>query len=166
MKKTIIEYGLIILLVVFIRIFIITPIQVSGSSMNNTLQDNDIMLLNIIGYKLKNIKRFDIVVIDYEEEALIKRVIGLPGENIEYKDNKLYVDGNYIKELFINDEYTDDFSLNDLGYQVIPDNMYFILGDNRDNSTDSRYIGLINKDQIIGKTNIIIYPFSRWGLVK
>ncbi len=163
--KTIIEYSLIILLVILLRIFIITPVQVDGGSMMDTLHNNDIMILNIIGYRLGDVKRFDIIVFEYNDESLIKRVIGLPGEYIEYKDNQLYINNNLVEEVFL-DDYTPDFKLLDTGYERIPPNKYFVVGDNRDNSTDSRYIGFIDRDQIMGKSNIIIYPFKRLGKVR
>lgn len=163
--RTILEYGLIILVVILFRTYIITPVQVNGDSMLNTLHNDDVMLLNIIGYKIKDIKRFDIVVFKHYQDPLIKRVIGLPGEAIAFKDNKLYVDGEYITQPFLDDR-TEDFTLLDFGYEKIPPNQYFVLGDNRDNSTDSRYIGFIDKKKVMGKANFIIFPFNRFGVVK
>lgn len=158
--KTVVEYGLIILLVVLVRVYIVTPVQVSGASMDYTLHDRDIMLLNVINYRFKPIKRFEIVVIRYEGEALIKRVIGLPGETIKYEDNKLYIDGKYIEEPFLDEQRTDDVKA-----LTIPSGYYFVLGDNRLNSTDSRHLGLISKQQIKGKAQLVIFPFSRFGFV-
>ena len=90
--KEILPFILIVLIVILIRTYIITPAQVIGSSMEPTLYNSEIIILNKIHYKLSNIKRFDIVVIKMDnEKALIKRVIGLPGEKVEYKDNKLYI---------------------------------------------------------------------------
>lgn len=109
-KKELIEYLIIILVVLFIRFFIITPIKVQQKSMFPTLNPNDIMILDKISLKLGNIERFDIVVIKYEKEYLIKRVIGLPGEIIEYKEGKLYVNGKQIPETFIRVN-TADFKL-------------------------------------------------------
>jgi signal peptidase I len=168
MKKTLItigEYLLVIAFVILLRIFIITPIHVDGKSMENTLHNNDIMILNIIGYKLNSINRFDIVVIKYGDEHLIKRVIGFPGEIIEYKDNKLYVNDELIKDVV--KEQTSDFSTTELTEDgVIPKGKYFVLGDNRGNSADSRIIGFIDEKDIEGKTNLILFPINHFGIVK
>jgi signal peptidase I len=163
--KTICQYLAIIALVIIIRIFVVTPIEVDGRSMEDTLFDNDIMLLNIIGMKTSGINRFDIVVIKYENEYLIKRVIGLPGETVEYKDNKLYINDELTKDVV--DVSTADFSTDvTLEDGIIPENKYFVLGDNRGNSADSRVIGLIDKKDIIGKTSFILFPLNHFGKVK
>lgn len=164
--KTICEYLIIIAIVVVIRIFIMTPIEVNGRSMEPTLYNNDIMILNILGYKLGGIKRFDIIVIKYENEHIIKRVIGLPGETVEYRDNKLYINDRLISDILKGD-ITGDFTTKDLFENgVIPKDKYFVLGDNRNNSSDSRVIGLIDKKDILGKTNLMIFPFNHFGIVK
>ena len=129
-----------------------------------TLLDGDIMILDKIGYRINGLKRFDIVVIKYNNEKIIKRVIGLPGDYIEYKDNILYVNGKEIKEEYKRD-ITNNFSLKDLGYEKIPENKYLVLGDNRSISKDSRIIGLIDKEDIEGYTGIIVFPFNRIGNV-
>ncbi len=161
--KTIIPYIVIILFVVIIRSFIITPIQVDGMSMYSTLSDNEILILKKFD---KDYKRFDIIVFDYDGKKLIKRIVGLPGETLEYKNNKLYINGKYIKENFL-DSYnkTYDFKLKNIGYTRIPDNTYFVMGDNRTNSTDSRIIGTISKNKIKGKTNFVIYPLNKLGKI-
>lgn len=129
-----------------------------------TLLDGDIMILDKIGYRINGLKRFDIVVIKYNNEKIIKRVIGLPGDYIEYKDNILYVNGKEIKEEYKRN-ITNNFSLKDLGYEKIPENKYLVLGDNRGISKDSRIIGLIDKEDIEGYTGIIVLPFKRIGNV-
>lgn len=129
-----------------------------------TLLDGDIMILDKIGCRINGLKRFDIVVIKYNNEKIIKRVIGLPGDYIEYKDNILYVNGKIIKEEYKRD-ITNNFSLKDLGYEKIPENKYLVLGDNRGISKDSRIIGLIDKEDIEGYTGIIVLPFKRIGNV-
>lgn len=154
--KEFLPYFIIILVVVFVKMFVVSPIRVNGASMNPTLNDKDIMILNEISYGFSDIVRFDIVVVKEENEYLIKRIIGLPGEKIEYKDNKLYIDGKYVKEDFKHME-TMDFST------TLGEDEYFIMGDNRTNSTDSRIFGPISRDEIIGKTSLTILPISRFG---
>lgn len=154
--KEFLPYFIVILVVIFIKIFVFSPIRVNGASMNPTLNDKDIMILDEISYRFSEIERFNIVVVKEEDEYLIKRVIGLPGEKIEYKDNKLYVDGKYIKENFKHME-TMDFST------ALGEDEYFIMGDNRTNSTDSRIFGPVSRDEIIGKTSLTILPISRFG---
>ena len=144
--KELLPYIMIVVVVVAIRAFIATPVRVDGASMNPTLEDGEILIL----------KKYD-----RSLEKLVKRVIGLPGEKIAYKDNKLYVDGKRVKEPFEH-EVTDDFELE----EQIPEGYYFVLGDNRINSTDSRMIGAISKEQIQGTTNFSIFPFDKFGTVK
>ena len=160
--KELIPYVVIILIVVLLRTFIITPVQVEGTSMYPTLKDNEILLLKKYDHSFE---RFDIVVFDYNSSRLIKRVVGFPGEYIEYKDNKLYINGKRVKENFISTQKTSDFKLEEIGYDVIPDDYYFVMGDNRNNSTDSRIIGLVHKDDIAGATNLSLFPFSEAGKI-
>ena len=158
-KSIIKEYGLYIItiiLVLLVKKFVVSPIKVNGTSMMTTLHDGDIMILNIIGYRFDKINRFDIVVVDEGNEYLIKRVIGLPGEEIEYKDNQLYINGKKVKENY-GSQVTEDFKVK------VKKNSYFVLGDNRTNSLDSRHFGAFKKDRIIGKTSLIIFPFNRFG---
>lgn len=164
--KEITSYVLIILVVLLIKKYIFTPIRVNGESMYPTLKHNDIMILNEIGYYINGLDRFDIVVVDTNGEKIIKRVIGLPGDKVEYKDNKLFINDEEIKEDF-NHADTLDFSVNkDLGYEIIPDDYYFVVGDNRINSIDSRMIGLVSEKQILGKTKFVVYPFNRFGNIE
>ncbi len=159
--KEYLGYIVVIVIVLLIKQFVITPIRVNGNSMNNTLYDKDIMILDKISYRFNSIKRFDRVVIKKNREYLIKRVIGLPGDTLEYKDNKLYINQELVEENFLHKE-TLDYILE----EKIPDNYYFVVGDNRLDSLDSRYIGLISKDEILGKTSLVLFPFNRFGLKK
>lgn len=163
-KKEIIEYIVLIVVILLIRTYLFVPIMVSGNSMVPTLNNGDVMILNKFNYLVNDIERFDIVVVDYENEYIIKRVIGLPGDYVEYKNDILYVNGKKIKEEY-DREYTEDFNLNDLSIEKIPNNYYLVLGDNRPISKDSRKIGLIDKKNIKGSTNFILFPFSRFGNV-
>ncbi len=161
-KKEIIIYVSIFLLIIIIRTFIVTPIRVNGDSMNPTLKDGEIMILNKIGYSINGVERFDIVVVDYNGDKLIKRVIGLPGETLKYENNILYINGQEVEEPYLN-ESTEDFNITSLGYSKIPRDCYFVLGDNRDDSKDSRIIGCVSEKQIKGKTSLVILPFSDAG---
>ena len=154
--KQIIPYAVILLVVVVIRTFIVTPVIVSGSSMDDTLNDGDILLLNKYD---KKYERYDVIVFDFQNTKLVKRVIGLPGEHIKYKNGTLYINEVEYKDEFSLD--TIDFDLNDLGIDTIPEGYYFVLGDNRMKSSDSRIIGLINEKDINGTTTFSLWPFKK-----
>ena len=160
--KPLLPYIIIIAVVLFIKAFIVTPIKVNGESMYPTLEEGDIMILNKTAYYFNKPKRFDIVVVDMPDEYLIKRVIGLPGEQIEYKDNTLYVDGKKVKENFEHGK-TDDFNIKKLGSDTVPEGYYLVMGDNRENSLDSRELGFMKEEQLLGRTSLIILPFNRIG---
>ena len=131
--KEILPYVLIIIAVILIRTFIITPVRVDGASMDQTLEDGQILLL----YKLANIDYGDIVVLDEEKEGeiIIKRIIGMPKDTVSIKDNTVYVNDEELEEDYAYGE-TSDYEEITLG-----DDEYFILGDNRPISKDSRYFG-------------------------
>lgn len=154
--KEYLPYVIIIIIVLLIKSNIVAPIRVNGRSMYSTLKDGDIMILNIIGLKTSDVKRFDIIVVDNGKDYLIKRVIGLPGEEIEYKDNKLYINGKEIKDNY-GKGTTKDFKV------TVNKNSYYVLGDNREDSLDSRYYGSFNKKKVLGKTNFTVFPFNRFG---
>lgn len=161
--KKLLPYIIVVIVVILIKVYVVTPIRVNGKSMEPTLYERDIMILNKTAYYFNEPERFDIVVVNMPDEYLIKRVIGLPGDVIEYKDNKLYVNGEEVDDGLSDDIITNDFSTSDLGSEVIPDDCYLVLGDNRENSLDSRELGFISKDQIIGRTSLTILPFDRIG---
>lgn len=154
--KDIIIYILIIFAILLFKKYVISPIRVNGESMMNTLHDGDIMIMNSINYRFSEIKRYDIVIIDEGQELIIKRVIGLPGDTVKYVNNKLYINGKRVKDKYASSK-TSDFSV-DVG-----NGEYFVLGDNRSNSMDSRVFGTFKKKEIIGKTSLTIFPFSRFG---
>ena len=158
--KEYLPYIIIIILVLLFKKYCFSPVRVNGASMDDTLKDKEILLLNVIDYKLNdNIKRFDIVVIETEEEFLIKRVIGLPGEIVSYIDNKLYINHKEITDKYANGK-TSDFEVK------VREGEYFVLGDNREISLDSRTFGSFNREQIKGKTTFILYPFSKFGKIE
>ena len=163
--KELYSYVIIIIVVILFRTFIATPVRVDGSSMDSTLKDGDILILNKLN---NNYERFDVVVvevtIDGRKSKLVKRIIGLPGENIEYKNNELYIDEKKVED--VAPERTRNFTLKEI-YNIdsIPDNYYFVMGDNRNNSRDSRdyTVGLISEENIIGTTTVRLFPFNKIG---
>lgn len=154
--KDIIGYVIIIIVVVLVRSFIATPIKVNGDSMYPTLEDGDLMILK--KYEKKDIDRFDIIVVDIKDDKIIKRVIGLPEEDVEFRDGKLYINDELVDENY-SDDITRDFK------DYCGKDEYFVMGDNRDESMDSRMIGCISIDSIMGKTDYVLYPFNKWGKV-
>lgn len=154
---------IIIFIILFLMIYVVSITQVVGSSMKSTLIDGDVLILSKANYRFFDIKRGDIISLDYEDtKYLIKRVIGLPGDSIEIVDNVLYINGEVYEEDYL-DEGLDypDFHLSDLGYDTIPEDMYLVLGDNREDSLDSRDIGLISKDSVNGKIVLRIWPINK-----
>ena len=166
-------YIIIIVVVILIRTYIVTPVIVRGDSMYDTLKDGEVLFLGKINYRLSDMKRFDIVVIkDLDGDLIIKRVIGLPGDNIEYKNDVLYINGKPYNKRFT-DDVTEDFTLEEICQihqanctDKIPKDMYLVLGDNRDVSADSRVKGLIKKDKIQGKAFFRIWPLNKKGTIK
>lgn len=161
LKETLI-YSSIILMVILVRTFIITPVIVNGSSMEPTLLNKEILLLS---KNNQNIERFDVVVLEINGERLVKRVVGLPGEHLKYINNHLYINHNMLEEQYL-EKQTNNFNIDELGFSTIPYNSYFVLGDNRTSSKDSRFFGMININQIIGKVKYRIFPINRLGKIK
>lgn len=163
--KAIYPYVIIVVAVLLIRTFLVTPVYVSGSSMSPTLNNGEILILNKLD---KDYKRFDVVVIDYKSdklnERLIKRVIGLPGDKIKYKDGKLYVNNKEVYDKF--STFTEDFNMSLFNLTEIPEGKYLVLGDNRIESLDSRRLGLIDEKDIKGTVNLRIFPLNKIGKIK
>lgn len=156
--KELMPYIIIVVVVLLVRSFIVTPGLVNGSSMEPTLHNNELVLINKIGLN-KGIDRYDIVVVKYENSTIIKRVIGLPYETVEYINDTLYIDGEIVNTK-VDFEYTKDFKL------TAGKNEYIVLGDNRNISKDSRIIGPVKESDIIGKVDLVLFPFSKFGKVK
>ncbi|GKU82740.1 signal peptidase I [Niallia sp. NCCP-28] len=160
-----------VLLVFLCRQFLFTPTTVLGASMSPTFENGNKVILN----KQGKINRFDMIVFhapDSKENNYIKRVIGLPGDKISFKDDVLYVNGQAYKESYLEEnkknstlaKITEDFTLKEkTGDNKVPEGYYFVMGDNRLKSKDSRDFGFIRKDAIIGKVVLRFYPLSEFG---
>lgn len=168
-------------IVFIVRTFLFSPIVVDGPSMLPTLHDKDQMIVNKMIYRFKQPDRFDIVIFHAtEDKDYVKRVIGIPGEHVAVKDDTLFINGEEVEEKFLDvrksllgetDILTRDFTLEEIapgGYEVIPEGYLLVLGDNRDDSTDSRSysLGLVSMDEVIGKASLIYWPIKRMQIVK
>jgi signal peptidase I len=170
--RNVVEWVLIIaaalIVAVVIKTFLIQAFYIPSASMDPTLKVHDRVLVNKLSYHLHPIHRGDIVVFkrpqgeqgDPTIKDLIKRVVGLPGETIEAREGKLYVDNHPVDETYTHFKPTDN-----LQPTKIPPNHYFVMGDNRTNSKDSRYFGPIPKNIIVGRAFVRVWPVSSFGLL-
>lgn len=172
--KDCLGYIITIGILIFVFVFIIAINPVAGNSMSPTLEDGDLTLVSKFSYYFKMIERNQIVVIKKNNKSYVKRVVGLPGEEIHYLDGILYVNGKAYKETFLKDGvktssfmFEDICDINDCPDGRIPKGMYLVLGDNRPESKDSRdsEIGLIKKKEIKGQVFFRLFPFSNFGKV-
>lgn len=157
-------------IIVFIcREFIFTPVVVKGESMEPTFENND----RVVVSKTSVIERFDMIVFKApgKDEQYIKRVIGLPGDSVEMRDDVLYINGKPCGEPYVkgnnieSGKVTGDFTLKGLtGDKKVPNGYFFVLGDNRLNSKDSRDFGFISTDLVIGEVKFRFYPLQKIGM--
>lgn len=163
-----------IIVFAFIRTFFFSNYVVEGESMMPTLQDGNKLVVNKIGYRIGDLNRFDVIVFHAnQEEDYVKRVIGLPGDRIEYRGDVLYINGEnyqepylekYRKEAF-GERLTGDFTLFELtGKEMVPEGHIFVLGDNRLGSRDSREFGFVSIDQVVGKVDLRYWPIDQIGV--
>ncbi|MFC0276252.1 signal peptidase I [Enterococcus devriesei] len=167
------KYLLISLFVgVIIRGFLLIPVPVTGNSMDQTLQQKDMVLME----KFSKIKRFDVIVFQQPDGTIyIKRVIGLPGDQIRYEKDQLYINNKKVAEPFLTNNrshdhqvspYTTDFQLQELiGEERLPKNDYFVLGDNRRISKDSRSFGTVASKDILGKARAVYFPLTHIKMI-
>ena len=161
--KDALKFIIIIFALLFLMVYVVSVTQVVGDSMSDTLTDGEVLLLNKAKYRFFDVERGDVIAFSYEDtKYLIKRVIGLPGDNVSIRDNKVYINGEYYPEDYVTKYDDKDFDLQEIGYDEVPEGMYFVLGDNRNNSLDSRKIGLIKKEDIIGKVTLRFFPITKF----
>ena len=172
-----------------IRSVIFEPVRVDGVSMDDTLANGEIMFVSKFDYSTTwltlpwqkieekeaaprftiggNPNRFDVVICRYPgrgDTNFVKRVVGLPGDTIQLIDGYLYVNGEKYDEPYINDEYRSGY-LNTFGPAEVPEGQYFVMGDHRNNSNDSRSVGTIDRTMIVGHVRQVVYPFGQWRSV-
>jgi signal peptidase I len=150
----------------FIIIFLYQPVRVEGTSMLPMLEDQDRLFINKMAYKIGDIHRGDVVVFLYPHDhtkSYIKRVIALPGDDLRIDHGQVYVNGHAIKEKYVPARFTDDRSQPGL---VVPDNEYFVMGDHRSISSDSRDFGPVERDLIYGKAAFVYWPMDQAGVVR
>lgn len=168
--KFIVDIVLIICAAYLFVMAFFTNVNVVGHSMNDTLNDGDVALINKVAYDFGKPGRYDVIAFEPKvanvSEYYIKRIIGLPGETVQIKDGRVYIDGSLLKNDVI------DMQIYNAGIASEPvklgANEYFVLGDNRNNSDDSRFsnAGLVSLDSIIGKIWLVAYPFRNFGGTK
>jgi signal peptidase I len=172
-----------LIVAVIVKSFLVQVFWIPSGSMEETLQIGDRVIVNKLAYRLGDPSRGDVVVFEpetFEQESvprkvarnllesiglrtpesdLIKRVIGLPGDTVEIRDNHVVVNGTPIDEPYLR----PDLVMPDQGPWVVPEGFYFVMGDNRDHSNDSRVFGAIARDRIVGRAFAVVWPPSRWG---
>jgi signal peptidase I len=158
-----------------IRVFLFQQYYIDGPSMQTTLMPEDRVLVNKMSYKLHDIHRGDVIVFDrvtneVQHDDLIKRVLGLPGETLEIRSCIVYIDGVQVDEPYLNPEQTSQVepsarcgSHTDMAPVVVPEEMVFVMGDNRVQSFDSRDFGPIDTDKVRGRAFVVIWPASAWA---
>ncbi|ASN06558.1 signal peptidase I [Virgibacillus necropolis] len=160
-----------IVVAVIVKSYLFASYVVDGESMEPTLYDGNLMMVNKVVYDLQEIDRLDVIVFHKnKQEDYVKRVIGLPGDSVTYKNDKLYINGKYVEEEFLDElqkksdvePYTEDFTLEEVtGKATIPEGKLFVMGDNRPDSLDSRSFGFISEEQLVGKVDIKYWPISQ-----
>ena len=173
-RKELAGWLLYIVLIIAFTWFVVTFVgqrtEVSGSSMENTLSDGDNLIVDKISYRFHDPERYDIIIFPYkyeEDTYYIKRIIGLPGEHVRIDDSgNIYINGKVLKESYGREVIQDPGIARD--EITLGEGEYFVLGDNRNNSSDSRdpSVGIIQKKDIIGRAWLQIYPFDEFGFIR
>ena len=166
--KEVLKFSLIAILIVApIRIFIAQPFIVSGSSMEPTFQTKQYLIVDQISYRFEKPKRGEVVIFKYPNNLstfFIKRIVGLPGETVEMIDGEVFIKNNASSEGFIIKESYIKEKTDDLFTAVLGDNEYFVMGDNRMHSSDSRVWGPLDEKFIVGKAFLRLFPLNKIGI--
>lgn len=165
--KWIVDIVVVVAIALFFVVYLGEETNIIGNSMASALEDGQVVLIDRMTYKLMSPGRFDVVVYKsktVENQYVIKRVIGLPGETIKIEDSKIYINGEVLEDKYFTGNYESGYASEEI---KIGNNQYFVMGDNRNLSEDSRfeYIGNINEEDIVGKAWLIGAPFSEIGFI-
>jgi signal peptidase I len=159
-----------LVLAVVLYLFIMTPHEVVGNSMHPTYKNGEFLMANKISYRMSEPQRGDVIIFKFSDtQDFIKRIVGTPGDEIMIKDAKMYINGELLDEssYLAESVITNGGSYLHEGQTItIPDGQYFVCGDNRTNSSDSREFGPIEESKIKGKAWIVYYPFSEFRVVQ
>jgi signal peptidase I len=150
----------------FIIIFLYQPVRVEGTSMLPMLEDQDRLFINKIAYRVGEIHAGDVVVFQYPRDpakSYIKRVIALPGDDLRIDHGRVYVNGKLLTEPYVPERFTDDRSQPEM---VLPPHEYWVMGDHRSISSDSRDFGPVERDLIYGKAAFVYWPMAQIGAVR
>ena len=172
--KELFGWVLYLLIVVGLTYLILTYVgqrtRVSGHSMETTLSNGDNLIVDKLSYRFRDPKRFDIIVFPYKYEEntyYIKRIIGLPGETVQVADGCAYIDGELLESDIYGAEPMDNAGIADTPI-TLGEEEYFVLGDNRNHSSDSRdpSVGILTRDDLLGRAWIRIFPFDHMGVIR
>lgn len=163
-REWVVSIAVALIAVFLIRTFLFTVIRVEGPSMLDTLHEGDRMIVTIIDMKLNGAQRGDVVICHYPErkDQFVKRVVGVAGDVVEIRGGVTYINGAAQAEPYVTHPPRDDY-----GPYTVPEDHYFVMGDNRGNSNDSRYsdVGALQEDMLVGIARLIIWPFADVGAV-
>lgn len=151
---------------VLIIIFLYQPVRVEGTSMLPRLEDHDRLFINKFVYRFSAIERGDVVVFHYPrdpEKSYIKRVIALPGDRLRIDRGQVWLNGKLVREPYVPEAYEDSKSMREI---VVPDSSYFVMGDHRSISSDSREFGAVERSLIYGKAVFVYWPARDAGVVR
>ncbi|QQK75592.1 signal peptidase I [Salicibibacter cibarius] len=167
----VVTFAVVIIIVFIVRTFLFANYMVHGESMMPTIESGERLIINKIGYEFSEPDRNDLIVFNATEESdYIKRVIGIPGDDIRYEDDTLYINDEAVEEPFLDDAYngeiTEDFTLEEVTSEsIVPDDHLFVLGDNRNNSQDSRSIGFVPYEDVVGEASLRYWPLDEFTFI-
>ena len=164
--KTVLTVVAAVLVALFVRVFLIQQYYVIGPSMEPSLHQGDRIIVNKLAFRIRDIRRGDVVIFKregVERDELVKRVVGLPGDTIEIKDCVTYVNDAVYLEPYLVAERGDWCGERSTQRFYVPERHYFVMGDNRGVSLDSRKFGAVSESQIEGRVTLVVWPIKHWG---